>query len=179
MRPDLSVRLAAAAVASVLLLVSCRPVLEVKPVESEPPAPEYEVQYSYLNPDGSESLVPTDIRVYSTTKDGVRQPGYALVQLAKPGVYSIMFTDDVSDPKADFLQLFFISGAGLPLRIVNRFTVVGEDGLVCDGLSTALFVMGTDASLELYENHGGFEAVLVSGDGIVQTEGARTELVKP
>ncbi len=128
MKPDISVRLAAAAVASVFLLTACRPVLEVKPVKPEPPAPEYEVQYSYLNPDGSESLVPTDIRVYSTTKDGVRQPGYALVQLALPGVYSIMFTDDVSDPNADFLQLFFISGAGLPLRIVNRFTLVGEDG---------------------------------------------------
>lgn len=128
MKPDISVRLAAAAVASVFLLTACRPVLEVKPTKPEPPAPEYEVQYSYLNPDGSESLVPTDIRVYSTTKDGVRQPGYALVQLALPGVYSIMFTDDVSDPNADFLQLFFISGAGLPLRIVNRFTLVGEDG---------------------------------------------------
>lgn len=128
MKTDISTRLAVAAVASVLLLASCRPVLEAKAVKSEPPAPEYEVQYSYLNPDGSESPAPTDIRVYSTTKDGVRQPGYALVQLAKPGVYSIMFTDDVSDPKADFLQLFFISGAGLPLRIVNRFTLVGEDG---------------------------------------------------
>ncbi len=53
------------------------------------------------------------------------------------------------------------------------------NGAATDALSTALFVMGADAALELYENHGGFEAVLVSDNGIVQTEGARTEYVNP
>jgi hypothetical protein len=39
--------------------------------------------------------------------------------------------------------------------------------------------MGTDAALELYENHGGFEAVLIADDSIVPTEGAQTESLKP
>lgn len=46
-------------------------------------------------------------------------------------------------------------------------TVVGEDGALCDGLSTALFIMGREAALELWRDWGGFEAVLVEADGSV------------
>lgn len=46
-------------------------------------------------------------------------------------------------------------------------TVVGKDGALCDGLSTALFIMGKDAALELWRDWGGFEAVLVETDGTV------------
>lgn len=46
-------------------------------------------------------------------------------------------------------------------------TVVGEAGVVCDGLSTALFVMGLDKASALWREQGGFEAVLVSEDGRV------------
>lgn len=127
MKMDISIRLAVAAVASVFLFTSCPgPLVKPKPVE--PPAPEYKVQYSYLKADGTAIATPTDIRVYNTTKDGVAQPGYAVTQLAQPGVYSILFTDDVTDNNADFLQLFFVSGGDLPFRIVNKFTVTDETG---------------------------------------------------
>ncbi|MDE6922700.1 MAG: FAD:protein FMN transferase [Oscillospiraceae bacterium] len=46
-------------------------------------------------------------------------------------------------------------------------TVVGASGLVCDGLSTALFVMGLDGALDHWRAHRDFEAVLVSEDGSV------------
>ena len=125
MKMDISIRLAVAAVASVFLLTSC-PSPTVKPVE--PPAPEYKVQYSYLKADGTASATPTDIRLYSTTKDGVAQTGYAVAQLTQPGIYSILFTDNIADNNADYLQLFFVSGADLPFRMVNRFTTTDEAG---------------------------------------------------
>ena len=53
------------------------------------------------------------------------------------------------------------------------------NGAAADALSTALFVMGTEASLELYETIGGFEAILVSDTGITATAGARTDFVNP
>lgn len=55
--------------------------------------------------------------------------------------------------------------------------VYAERGAVADALSTALFVMGRDRSLELYERGDiAFEAVLVSTDGAVTaTDGAELE----
>jgi predicted phage replisome organizer len=69
---------------------------------------------------------------------------------------------------------------GIPADGGLRETAVYcTSGAVADALSTALFVMGKDASLSLYES-GGFEAVLVSSDGsITATEGLRTEYVVP
>ena len=69
---------------------------------------------------------------------------------------------------------------GIPADSGLRETAVYcTSGAAADALSTALFVMGKDASLSLYES-GGFEAVLVSSDGsITATEGLRTEYVVP
>ena len=74
---------------------------------------------------------------------------------------------------------------GLPARSgLVSVTVVGESGTLCDGLSTACFVLGREASLELWRNYGetglwpthettgmadtgGFDLILVGEDGTV------------
>lgn len=51
-------------------------------------------------------------------------------------------------------------------------TIVGENGLVCDGLSTALFVMDLEDAAALWRESGDFEAIFVTEDKQVYiTEG--------
>lgn len=51
-------------------------------------------------------------------------------------------------------------------------TVTGPDGTLCDGLSTALFVMGLERSASLWRSLSGFDAVFVTEAGEVYiTEG--------
>jgi len=51
-------------------------------------------------------------------------------------------------------------------------TVIGNEGKLCDALSTALFVMGKEAAIEYWKQHGGFEMLLMTEDQeILITEG--------
>ena len=44
-------------------------------------------------------------------------------------------------------------------------TVVGKSGVICDGLSTALFVLGKDRAEALWRQMGSFEMILLSEEG--------------
>lgn len=46
-------------------------------------------------------------------------------------------------------------------------TIVGKSGTVCDGLSTALFVLGAEQGLDCWRESGDFEAVLIGEDRTV------------
>ena len=52
-------------------------------------------------------------------------------------------------------------------------TVIGDSGMMCDALSTALFVMGAEKAVEYHREKGGFDMILVSENGEISvTEGA-------
>lgn len=51
-------------------------------------------------------------------------------------------------------------------------TVTGQEGTVCDALSTALFVMGADSATAYWKAHAGFDMILVTEqEEIYVTEG--------
>lgn len=57
---------------------------------------------------------------------------------------------------------------GYPARSgIASATVVGESGLLCDGLSTALFILGAEKAEELWRTMGGFDYLLIAEDGSV------------
>lgn len=62
---------------------------------------------------------------------------------------------------------------GTPARSgLVSVTIVGKSGLLCDGLSTALFVMGLDGAAQFWRENGNFDMILVDENGQVSiTEG--------
>lgn len=50
-------------------------------------------------------------------------------------------------------------------------TIIGESGVTCDALSTALFVMGFDKATNFWKQNNGFEAIFITDNGICITEG--------
>lgn len=61
---------------------------------------------------------------------------------------------------------------GAPARSgLVSVTIVGDKGGLCDGLSTALFVLGREKALDYWRTYGGFEAILVDEDNNVWVTG--------
>ena len=55
---------------------------------------------------------------------------------------------------------------------IASVTVIGSSGVLCDALSTALFVMGKDRAIEHWHKYNDFEMIIIGNDGeITVTEG--------
>lgn len=56
-------------------------------------------------------------------------------------------------------------------------TIIGDSGIMCDALSTALFIAGTEKAQEYWRNNGGFDMILVTGGRrIIYTDGIEGSL---
>jgi len=120
------------------------------------------IQTVGTKPDGSDWIIgvqdPDDMGRYLLT---LRLSGSA--SAVASGDYQRFFMQDgvrychILDPKT-------LSPVRGSLRSV---TVVTDGGLKADGLSTALFVLGREAGIALWQSMGDFEAVWIEGDGTV------------
>lgn len=55
---------------------------------------------------------------------------------------------------------------------LQAVTIIGDEGRLCDALSTALFVMGPEKAEEFWRENGGFDMLLVTDESeIILTEG--------
>ena len=72
----------------------------------------------------------------------------------------------------------FDPGTGCPVEgDLLSATVIGEEGALCDALSTALFIMGSDHATEYLASQSEVDAILLCVDGrILATEGLRETL---
>lgn len=63
--------------------------------------------------------------------------------------------------------------SGYPVSgVLSSVTVICEDGILADCLSTALYIMGETAALNYWRTYGGFEMILVTTDNrVVCTSG--------
>ncbi len=62
---------------------------------------------------------------------------------------------------------------------LRAVTVIADEGLLADGLSTALYVLGREAGTELWRKQGGFEALWMEENGTVWvTPGLKERIVE-
>lgn len=61
---------------------------------------------------------------------------------------------------------------GMPAETeVLSVTVIGEEGTLCDGLSTALYVMGLEQGTAFWREHEGFDVIFITKDTLYHTPG--------
>ena len=78
------------------------------------------------------------------------------------GGYERFFEDD----RGNVWWHIMDPSTGYPARNgVISATVVGQEGVRCDALSTALFVMGTEIAVSFWREKGDFEMILITEEG--------------
>ncbi len=66
----------------------------------------------------------------------------------------------------------FDSKTGRPAETeISEVTIVGDNGALCDALSTAILVMGEDKAEKLYNEMGNFEYIIVKGQDLIVSDG--------
>lgn len=119
-------------------------------------------------PDGSDWIIA--IQNPSNTADYICKLNLDGAQaVVTSGVMQRYFIDDDGELRSHLIDPSdgYPVGGGL-----LSATVVCDDGILADALSTALCVMGEDKAVRLYEKNTGFEMLLVTDDGrIIVSDG--------
>ena len=77
------------------------------------------------------------------------------------GAYERYFTDDLGNKYGHIID----PKTGKPTESdLLSVTIIGDDGVLCDALSTSLFILGLDEAINFYKNHDNFEAVFITKD---------------
>ena len=103
---------------------------------------------------------------------------------SKSGVFGVIEAEDVAIITSGGYERFFEDNGETYWHILDpktgypakngliSVTIIGNDGLMCDGLSTALFVKGLDDSIAFWKDNQDFDAVFITDNGDVYvTEG--------
>ncbi len=103
---------------------------------------------------------------------------------SKSGVFAVIDAEDVAIITSGGYERFFEENGETYWHILDpqtgypakngliSVTIIGKDGLVCDGLSTALFVKGLDRAISFWKENQDFDAVFITDNGDVYiTEG--------
>ena len=103
---------------------------------------------------------------------------------SKSGLFGVLLAEDTAIITSGGYERYFEENGEVYWHILDpstgepaknglaSVTVVGSDGLRCDGLSTALFVMGLDRAIKFYRVSDGFDAIFITEGGEVYiTEG--------
>ncbi len=85
------------------------------------------------------------------------------------GGYERYFTDDSGNKYCHILDP--ATGKPADSGLVS-VTIIADSGLLCDALSTAIFVMGSEKGIEYWRTYGGFDMLLITSENeIILTEG--------
>lgn len=90
------------------------------------------------------------------------------------GAYERFFTDDLGNKYGHIID----PKTGKPTESdLLSVTIIGDDGILCDALSTSLFVLGLDEAINFFKNHSNFEAVFITTDNeLYITEGIKEDI---
>ncbi len=95
------------------------------------------------------------------------------------GVFGVLAAEDVAIITSGGYERYFEQNGetywhildphtGKPAKTgLASVTVVGKDGLLCDGLSTALFVKGLEEAAQYWKQNDDFDVILITEDGEV------------
>lgn len=126
----------------------------------------FDIDYALINLGGN-------VCVYGTKSDGA---GFrvAIADPTEPGEYSgILEVSDLSIITSGGYERYFEENGKRYIHIMDPKTgepadsdllsvsIIGPDGMRCDALSTALFVMGKEDAIEYWRDHRDFGCILV------------------